>query len=96
MNKLDHDRLVEIQETMVDLLEEAKTLVRQSGQKHVYERAKAYWIGHIATALSEESDYIGKSMCTMEETINELEVEEMDDEEVEESSDLPPGTDLPN
>lgn len=71
MDKADHDRLKEIRLEMMDLLEEAKDLIRQSGDKHTFERAKAYWIGHIDTGLG-GGDYVDFNDYTMQKTINEL------------------------
>lgn len=79
MNCHNHSRLVEIQDEMLDLLTEAKRLVRHEGGIS-WERAKGYWVAQIETALSNEHDYLGGSMCTMQDTINELEPDEDIDE----------------
>lgn len=80
----DIDRLNEIRNSMMDLLEEARNLVRCSGSKHEYERAKAYWIGHIDAALG-----VGNYMdlpCNLFTTIGAIEatLPSEDDEECEE------------
>lgn len=64
-------RLEEIREEMHDLLGEAKSLLREVGGM-TEQRARAYWIAHIETALDEENDYLCHSMCTMQSTIEEL------------------------
>jgi len=63
-------RLEEIKEEMLSLLDEAEHLVRQ--ERGVYDRAKSYWIPHIKMALTKEHEYLGGSMVTMEDTIEEL------------------------
>lgn len=69
MNRLDFDRLKEIQSEMLDLIEEASRLVRQA-DKQEYERAKGYWIGNIKMSLGDQ-DYLTHSP-TMQNTINLL------------------------
>ena len=83
MIKDDYDRLRDIRQEMIDLLDEAKNIIRME-DKHIYERAKAYWIGHIDRALG-GGDYFDKYDCTMLKSINELgcEDEDMEDEEEE-------------
>lgn len=68
----DIERLEEIKEKMIELLEEAEYLVRITGNKWIHDRAKSYWIPHIKTALSNDTEYLGKSMVTMEDTIKEI------------------------
>jgi hypothetical protein len=65
-------RLEEIQEEMSVLLDEAQRLVRQNAKGNGYERAKAYWIGQIEMALSHNHSFLGRSMCTMTDTISEM------------------------
>ena len=81
----DHQRLVEIRQEMMDLIEEASNLVRQA-DKHEYERAKAYWIAHIECALEKINPYDK----TMEDTIRALEPceEEEEEEEYEDEEDV--------
>lgn len=78
------DRLKEIRSEMMDLLFEAKNIVRQS-DRVIYERAKAYWLGHIDTALG-DGDYIDTYDYTMQKSIEELEALGDDYEEEEEES----------
>jgi hypothetical protein len=89
------EHLFEIKEQMSELLFEAEQIIRQAandvGDRIIYQRAKSYWLAHIATALSKESEYLGGSMSTFEDTIEELEeaaaggpdADDMDDEEIE-------------
>lgn len=79
----NYDRLCEIQEQMLDLLEEADSIVRRSGNRPAYEKAKAYWLGHVEMALVKNGRYIGGSMCTMDDTIAVFEHEDDEDNEGE-------------
>ena len=79
LDKEDWERLKEIRSEMNDLLEEAKNIVRMSGDKHEYERAKAYWLAYAENALDGPKSHL--LPCTMGDTINALEPEEYDDEE---------------
>src|ERR1700691_5158998 len=79
MNRLDYERWVEIQEEMIKLLDEAKTLVRQSGNKGSYERAKATWIAQIDMGLSKKHYNMPiAGVLSMDNTLMDL---EPDDEE---------------
>lgn len=66
-------RLEEIEASIAELLVEAERLVRRNGAGGVYERAKSYWLAHIAIALNDEHDYVAKGMCTLRKTREELE-----------------------
>ena len=50
MNNFDLRRLVEIRREMIELLEEAKNLIRFNNIKK-YNAAKAYWIGSVDVGL---------------------------------------------
>ncbi len=73
MNTELRERLNEIKEQMLELLDEAKNLIPEGMTK---ERARCYWYAHIKTALLKEHEYLGGSLVTMEDTINELDEEE--------------------
>ena len=60
---------------MKALLDEAIDLVPD----HMCARAKSYWYAHILTNLSNDHDYMGNSMCSMQDTLNDLEDEDLDD-----------------
>jgi len=66
------ERLEEIKGEMLELLGEARELVRRYGDEVVYARAKGYWLAHVETALTRDHMYLGSSMYTMEDSINEL------------------------
>jgi hypothetical protein len=67
-------RLKAINNKMIELLEEAEDLVETHAKSNVYNTAKAYWIPHIAMALSDNHDYLG-SDDTMSKTIKDMEHE---------------------
>lgn len=68
-------RLREIQEEMLNLLEEARSLVSRKSKTHrmTYERMKAYWHGHIQMALTDDHMYLGSGGATMQEAVNDIE-----------------------
>ena len=63
------DELEEIREQMEELIHQADSLLRGTDE---YNAAKGYWIAHIMTALSNDHDYLGGSMETMQDTIDAL------------------------
>lgn len=67
----DLRRLENIKWKIEELIDEAKHIVKGAGG-FAYERARSYWIPHIIIALSKEHDYLGGSMVTMADTIEEL------------------------
>jgi hypothetical protein len=81
------ERILEIKEEIIDLLQAAMDLMREQGTDTERERARGYWYAHIRTALDEDSGYMGRSMCTMEDSARELMVEEADGEEEDERMD---------
>ena len=76
-NEIDHERFLEIKDEIECLANEAIQIVPRGFNR---DRAKAYWYGQIMTALSKNSDFIGSSMCTMEDTANEIDPGEEDEE----------------
>jgi len=75
------ERILEIKEEIIDLVQEAMDLMRYEGTDTERERARGYWYGHIRTALDEDHGYMGRSMCTMEDSARELMADEEDEEE---------------
>lgn len=71
------DRLTEIKEQMLELLEEAKDLLPEGMTK---ERAKCYWYAHIKTAILKEHEFLGGSLVTVDDTISELGEDSKEDE----------------
>ncbi|MDP2433513.1 MAG: hypothetical protein Q8O33_16030 [Pseudomonadota bacterium] len=67
------DELREIQVQMLESLDQAKALIKQSGQEMTLQRAESYWLAHARIALTNDHAYLGGSMCSMEDTIAEIE-----------------------
>ena len=78
------ERILEITEEIRDLLQEAMDLVRSEGTDFDRERARSYWYGHILIALGGDHGYMGRSMCSMTDTAEELVADEEPEEEEEE------------
>jgi len=74
-------RILAISEEIIDLLDEAMSLVRGVGTPTEIARARSYWLGHIRMSLNEDHGYMGSGTCTMEDTARELMVEEEEEEE---------------
>ena len=70
-------RFEEIKEQFKELLEEAIDLVPH----HARARAESYWYAHISTSLDNDHDYMGGSMCSMQDTLEQFYEEEEDEEE---------------
>ena len=66
------DELRDIQSELLDAVQRAEYLLRQSGFDGARLRAEAYWIPHIVCALSRDHGYLGGSMVTLEDTIQEI------------------------
>ena len=77
------ERILEIKEEIIDLVQEAMDLMRYEGTDTERERARGYWYAHIRLALDEDSGFMGRSMCTMEDSARELMAEEEDEAEDE-------------
>lgn len=75
------ERILDITEEIIDLLDEAMTLVRKVGTPDEINRARSYWLGHIRMSLNENHGYMTYGGCTMEDTARELMAEEPDEEE---------------
>jgi hypothetical protein len=75
------DELREIQVQMLECMEQAKTLIKQSGLEMTLQRAESYWLAHAKMALTNDHGYLGGSMCSMEDTIAEIEAATEDDED---------------
>jgi len=70
-------RFEEIKEQIKELLDEAFDLVPD----HARARAESYWHAHISTSLDNDHDYMGGSMCSMQDTLEQFYEEEEDEEE---------------
>ena len=63
----DQQRFEEIIQQIGELTEEASNLLPES----VLARAKSYWYAHIITALNDDSEFMGRSMCNMQDTLED-------------------------
>jgi hypothetical protein len=79
------ERILEITEEIRELLQEAMDLVREEGTTLDRERARGYWYGHILIALGGDHGYMGRSMCSMTDTAEELMAEEEGEEDEDEA-----------
>jgi hypothetical protein len=73
----ESEMLTDIKESMLEMLEHAIELVPEGITK---ERAKCYWYAHIKTAILKEHEFLGGSLVTLEDTINEIEKETEEEE----------------
>ena len=73
----DKERFEEIIGEIGELVEEAISLLpdsdvyRNGGYPVLVDKAKSYWYGHIKTALDDDHEFIGRSMCNMQDTLEE-------------------------
>ena len=67
----DAYRFEEIMQEMYELNEEALRIVNESGTAS-RERAYRYWYAHIQGAIGQDSDFLGGSMVSMSDTLEEL------------------------
>jgi len=70
-------RFEEIIGEMKELLREAIDLVPE----HARAQARSYWFAHISMNLDDSHGYMGGSMCSMQDTLEEFDYE--DEEEGE-------------
>ncbi|OIT09644.1 hypothetical protein BL241_21310 [Ralstonia solanacearum] len=73
------EELTEIQHQMLELIENARGLLKAGGFSSALDRAEDYWIAHLTMAISDDHGYLGRSGCTLLDTIEEI--ESGDDEE---------------
>ena len=80
---IDSDLLHEFLENsqqIRDLVDRNLEIIRKVDRAE-YERAKAYWYAHIVTSLSNDHDYLGNSMSTMQDSATLIESRVYDDKE---------------
>ena len=63
----DQQRFEEIIQEISELVSEARDLLPEN----VLARANAYWYAHITTALNNDNEFMGGSMCNMQDTLEE-------------------------
>ncbi len=73
--------LTEIQQQMLNLIENARGVMKAGGFTGALDRAEDYWIAHLITAISDDHGYLGGSMCTLQDIIEEIESGEDEEED---------------
>ena len=73
------DELGEIQSQILELVEQARALLRRNELQGALMRAEAYWIAHVTTAISNNHGYIGGSTVSLQDTIDEIKDAEDDE-----------------
>ena len=66
------DELGEIQSQILELVEQARALLRRNELQGALMRAESYWIAHVTTAISNNHGYLGKSIVSLQDTIDEI------------------------
>ncbi|MBK6559890.1 MAG: hypothetical protein IPG16_22750 [Comamonadaceae bacterium] len=74
------DELGEIQSQILELVEQARALLRRNELQGALMRAESYWIAHVTTAISNNHGYLGKSMVSLQDTIDEIKDAEDDED----------------
>ncbi|HSA05703.1 MAG TPA: hypothetical protein P5556_00830 [Candidatus Gastranaerophilales bacterium] len=72
-------RLEDIQTKIEEQVYEARGLLEGTGI--TLQRAERYWIAQILTALDNDDEYVGGSMFSLQDSINELKGEDDADSE---------------
>ena len=73
------DELGEIQSQILELVDQARALLRRNELQGALMRAESYWIAHVTTAISNNHGYLGKSMVSLQDTIDEIKDAEDDE-----------------
>lgn len=66
------DELGEIQSQILELVDQARGLLRCNGLQGALMRAESCWIAHVITAVSNDHGYLGGSMVSLQNTIDEI------------------------
>ena len=74
------DELGEIQSQILELVEQARALLRNNQYQAALARAEAYWIAHVTTAISNNHGYLGGSTVSLQDTIDEIKDAEDDED----------------
>ena len=73
------DELGEIQSQILELVEQARALLRRNELQGALMRAESYWIAHITAAVTNDHGYLGKSVVSLQDTIDEIKDAEDDE-----------------
>ena len=82
----DKNRFEEIIGEIKELLEEAIDLVPEGLSRA---RAKSYWYANMIINVTEDHEYMGSSMCSMQDTLEEFDDEEKDKEDYDHDAGRP-------
>ena len=74
----DKNRFEEIIGEIKELLDEALDLVPEGFARS---RAESYWYGNMIVNETDDHGYMGGSMCSMQDTLEEFDEEEEDEED---------------
>ena len=74
------DELGEIQSQILELVEQARALLRRNELQGALMRAESYWIAHVTTAISNNHGYLGGSTVSLQDTIDEIKDAEDDED----------------
>ena len=74
------DELGEIQSQILELVDQARALLRHNEYQGALMRAEAYWIAHVTTAISNNHGYLGGSTVSLQDTIDEIKDAEDDED----------------
>jgi hypothetical protein len=66
------DELGEIQSQILELVEQARALLRNNEYQGALARAESYWIAHVTTAISNNHGYLCGSTVSLQDTIDEI------------------------
>lgn len=85
---MDNETIIEFEELIVQLtecLDEAEQILQRAGGI-TRDRAESYWLAHMRIAIGGEHGYLAGSMCSMNDTLEELRglVDEDEDEDEDE------------
>ncbi|MDO3514884.1 hypothetical protein Q3P06_23620 [Ralstonia pseudosolanacearum] len=74
------EELTEIKEQMLELIQSARGLLKAGGLRSALDRAEDYWLAQLTMAISDDHGYLGRSGCTLQDTIEEIESDEEEDD----------------
>ena len=78
--------LAEIQAEILDLIDRAKGALKKGGFTGALMRAESYWMAHVIGAVSNDHGYLGGSLISLQDTIDEI--ENCGDGDIEDEDDL--------
>ncbi|MGA4113921.1 hypothetical protein ACI2VH_16690 [Ralstonia nicotianae] len=81
------EELTDIKEQMLELIENARGLLKTGGFRSALDRAEDYWLAQLTMAISDDHGYLGRSGCTLQDTIEEIESDEDEEDEEDEEDD---------